>query len=156
MGENNGAGRPGSEAARDREALLRAAGWAFVHERPPVPTADELRRFEADFLRPVREWCEAHADKVSACYVDTPRRKVEVFVVRRRLEPDRALEDDMIALSSQLCRSVGWYVFVNSVFNDDPDEQSGTFDPDNALVAYGVRRPTPAEGRAEPPVPQHR
>lgn len=154
MGEANGV-HHGGDAARDRAALRRAAGWAFVHERPPEPTADELRRFESDFLRPVREWCEAHADKVAACYVDTPRRKVEVFVVRRRTGYDPDLENDMIALNSALHRA-GWrWVMVDSVFSDDPDEQSGTFNPDEALVVYCVRRSTPAQGRVEPPLPVH-
>lgn len=155
-GTGHGVAPPGAGGGptADRDALVRAAAWTFADHRPSLPTPEQVACFEAGFVRPVREWCEARADKVMTCYVASSRRKeVEVFVVRRRTGYDPALEDDMIGLQARLTE-IGWgRVWVDSVFSDDPDEQAGVFKPGEALVVYGVRRSAPAEGRAEPAVP---
>lgn len=149
MGENNGAAR-GAEASRspaDREALLRTAAWAFADDRPPLPTPEQVVRFEAEVLGPARDWCAARADKVRAGWVAAVRRSVEVLVQPHDPRFDRAFDEQVYELEMVL-RRAGWPVRVTTIAPEDPDDVSDCLNPAQAVQVYAQRRPAPAESRA--------
>lgn len=41
------------------------------------------QQFRDEFLVAVHQWCQAHADRVAACYVTFPRDHLKVFVITR-------------------------------------------------------------------------
>lgn len=150
MGETNGvyraADQGGAAPAVDREAVLRVAAWAFADHRPPLPTPEQVARFEAEVLRPVREWCAARADKVRTCHVAAVRRRIEAFVICHDPRFDLAFDNEAAALDLALFRA-GWSVQVTTIPPENPDDPSDYFNPAEAVEVYANRRPAPAESR---------
>jgi hypothetical protein len=121
---------------------------------PTVPRAQSARadgaqptaeQFQSEFVKPVREWCAARADKVAGCYVPLPTGYIRVFVVTNSRRYDFELGEEVAALERQLAYA-GWRASVMQLPAAAPESQAAFFNPETALEVYAQRGPAPAEG----------
>lgn len=124
------------------EACKSAAGRAGKTRRSSRGKDEViLRRFERDFIQPLRAWCESNAGRVSACYVPFPAGHVEVYVVGKSAKYDFDLGSDLSGLELQLFDR-GWRVNVVQLPRADEDDGlRAHFDYDGALEVYADRQP---------------
>ncbi len=99
-----------------------------------------MLRFKQDFLRPVRDWCERHADTVKGCYIPDPVGFVQVFVVTTSSRFDFDLGAELAALELQLF-DAGWRASVTQLPDADDAELATFFNPKGAIEVYADRQP---------------
>jgi hypothetical protein len=76
-------------------------------------------RFMDDFVAPVQQWCQAHADKVRSCYVAADGRVPAVLVIGTTPGYDYSLKHPLAALEADLHRR-GWRCSVLQLPSDQP------------------------------------
>lgn len=113
-----------STATRARTSLDRLA-YLAVRTRldaDPRPTPEEVAQFTDELLAPVEQWCQAHADRVSECYVATHERQLAVYVHPANGSYDHSLGSSLADLELGLHRG-GWdcLVLQNGGANATPD-----------------------------------
>jgi hypothetical protein len=109
--------------------------------REVVRLDERVARFKRRFLLPLHKWCEAHANRVSACYIPLPGRHVQVFVVTASTHFDFELAEEVAALERQLAKS-GWSVGIAQLPQADEKSLSTFFNLEGALEVYAQRGPT--------------
>lgn len=130
---------------QDRDIFFISAQRAIEACREAVHVEESIKRFESAFLVPVHDWCEAHANKVLACYLPVPAGSLRLFVLTTSPKYDFQLGEALAALELKLSRA-GWMVSVSQIPAAE-DESLGTFfSPEGALEVYAQRGPAPAEG----------
>ena len=132
-------------APQDRDIFFISARRAINASRDAVRTDESIKRFESEFLLPLHGWCEAHRDRVSACYLPLPTGSIRVFVLSNRGEYDFELGKAVAALELNLARA-GWRVSISLIPSADDDTLGTFFTPENTLEVYAKCLATSAEG----------
>lgn len=123
---------------QDRDIFFISAKRATEACRDAVQTDQTFKRFESEVLMPVHQWCETHADRVSACYLPIPAGLVRVFVITSSPKYDFALGEGLAALEMSLARA-GWRVSVTQIPAAEGDSLGTFFSPEGALEVYAQR-----------------
>jgi hypothetical protein len=129
---------------KDRSVFLISAEKATEACRDALRREEGIERFESDFLIPLHDWCLAHADRVSACYIPLPGSHIQVFVVTNSRRFDLDLGVEMAELELNLARR-GWRVGVSQLPETDDESLATFFNSDGALEVYAQRGPAPQE-----------
>jgi hypothetical protein len=129
----------------DQDIFFLSAEKATEACRQAVRAEERVANFKREFLVPLRDWCVAHADRVSACYLPQPAGHLQVFVVTNRPRFDFQLSEEMAALGLRLTKA-GWRVGVWQLPSADKESLSAFFNPEGALEVYAQRGSAPQEG----------
>ena len=99
---------------------------------------ERIARFQYRLLIPLYEWCAKRADKIEACYVPLPDRRMKVFVVTKSPRFDFDLAEEAAALGLAL-HDDGWRVDVWQLPATEEDSTGAFFNPEGALEVYAQR-----------------
>ncbi len=110
-------------------------------------SAEAIKMFKLEFLRPLMEWCQGQAARVHACYVPVPVDYVQVFVVGASPRYDFALGRELAKLEARLA-DAGWRVNVLQIPRSDDEELKTYFDPEGALLVYAQLEAAQGQGRS--------
>ena len=130
---------------QDRDIFFISATRATEACRGAVLADQKFERFENEFLFPLNEWCEKHADKVKACYVPLPTGQLQVFVVTNSPRYDFELGEELASLELRLSQA-GWRIGISQLPEADGDSLATFCNPEGALEVYAQRGPAPEEG----------
>lgn len=122
---------------KDQDRFFISARRAAEACRAAVRTDEIVARFKADLLIPLREWCEVHADLVSACYLGMPDSSVlPIFLIGAGERYDFRLTQSGVELADLLDER-GWLVQVVQIPRSSDDELQAIFNVDRSLVVWG-------------------
>lgn len=94
----------------------------------------------------IRQWCEAHADRVHAAWLPTPPvEHLQAFIVTRSWRYDFELSSDVADLEMDLFQA-DWPCEVLQVPNAPNATLRSFFDPQQSILIYGNAAGTSAEG----------
>ena len=96
-----------------------------------------IRSFKEQFIRPLHDWCEKHAGRLSACYTVPADKHIEVFVVGATDRYDFDLGREIAALEATLFDS-GWRVTATQLPSSDLSEQEIHFTLGEAIEVYAL------------------
>jgi len=130
---------------QDRDIFFISAQRATEACRDAVQSDQTFKRFESEVLLPLHEWCESHADSVSACYLPVPSGSIKVFVITSNPRYDFELGEGLAALELNLAQA-GWRVSVTQIPAAEGDSLGTFFSPEGALEVYAQRVPASVEG----------
>lgn len=130
---------------QDRDIFFISAKRATEACREAIQSDQTFKRFESEILLPLHEWCEAHADRVSACYLPIPSGSIRVFVITSCPKYDFELGEGLAALELKLAQA-GWRISVTQIPAAEGDSLGTFFSPEGALEVYAQRVATSDQG----------
>lgn len=129
----------------DQDIFFISAERATEACQDAVRREERVARFKREFLLPLHQWCVAHADRVSVCYLPLPAGHVQVLIVTNSPRFDFELAEEIAALERSLA-GAGWRVGLSQLPNANADSLSTFFKPEGALEVYAQCGPAPREG----------
>jgi hypothetical protein len=129
---------------KDRSTFVLSAEKAVEVCRDAVRRSELFEVFESRFLIPLHNWCLAHQDRVSACYIPFPGSHIQVFIVTNSPAFDFDLAEEVAALELELARG-GWRVGVSQLPSANEEPLATFFKPEGALEVYAQGEPSSNE-----------
>ena len=102
---------------------------------PGTPAAD----VPVEFVKIVREWCEAHADKITRCVIAQFEGRPTIWVIATREVFDVALAKELSDWGMQLHRA-GLPSMVHQLPGGDPDLYPHYFRDRSAIHVFGLEQ----------------
>lgn len=123
--------------SKDQDIFFVSAEKATEACSNHIRQEERVARFKTEIILPIARWCEAHKDRVSACYVLVPESAVlPVYVVGASERYDfhlaELLSDFALRFEEQ-----GWSVHLSQIPQCEPEQLCGFFNPENAIQVYG-------------------
>ena len=131
----------------DQDIFFISAEKAMDACREAVKTDERIAAFKARFLLPLHQWCDAHADRVAACYLPLPAGHLQVYIVTTWKRFDFGLAEEIAGLERDLAQA-GWRVGVSQLPAAENRSLATFFNPEGALEVYAQRRSAPGQGGA--------
>ena len=100
----------------------------LVPDQPPAGVSVE-------FVNYLREWCEAHPDRIRRCVIARFEGQPTVFVIPMKLGYDPALMDLAVSVDMDLHRK-GWSSLVFPLLGKSTDDYPEFFQEDKAITVY--------------------
>jgi hypothetical protein len=131
----------------DQDRFVKDAGWAVTACQGVFAVEKMLEHFTGDFLKRLSVWCEAHRDRIYACYVPFPSQSTRVFVISASPSFDFGLSDLISDLEMDLAKS-NWVADVLQLPSSSPEMLRSFFDPSRSFQVYGNADRTQIESGA--------
>ena len=126
----------------DQDIFFISAEKATEACREAVKAEERIAAFKAKFLVPLHDWCEAHSDRVAACYLPLPAGQLHGFVVTKSARFDFSLAEEIATLERELAMA-GWRVGISQLPAAEDRSLTTFFNPEGALEIYAQRGSTP-------------
>jgi hypothetical protein len=121
---------------QDEGRFVRESQWAASVCQSAPAAEPFVERFKTEFLPPLREWCQAHHERIRACYVPFASPHLTVFVITRAGRYDFALSDALSDLGFELFQK-NWPAEVLQVPSGSMEDFQSFFDPSSSIQVYG-------------------
>jgi hypothetical protein len=127
---------------QDYDQFLNSARPAIEALRRAVDAEAWVKSFFEDYIPHLHRWCQAHADKVSSCFVTLPvGQSIKAYVVVRD-DYDRRLGEEIARLELEL-EDKGWSSDVMQLPAGEEADLQTFFKAEDSIQVYAEAQAAP-------------